>query len=190
MARLEDAMDVDWVQGILRFWFEELTPEDWYTGKEETDRAIAERFRELHDRLAVAVPTSAWTDADAALAAIILFDQFPRNMFRRRPEAFASDKLALELARNAVDKGFDTGLPPERQQFFYMPFQHSEVLSDQERGVSLFKSLGNDEGLKYALEHRDIILRFGRFPHRNRVLGRDSTAEENAFMEAHAGYGQ
>lgn len=183
-------MEADWARKVLHFWFEELTQEDWFTAKAETDQACIERFRGLHDELALAVPDTAWTDPQGALAAIILFDQLPRNMFRRKPEAFGTDKLALELARNAVDKGFDTGMPPERRQFLYMPFQHSEVLSDQERAVSLFKSLGNEEGLKYALEHRDIILRFGRFPHRNRVLGRESTPEEKAFLEGHEGWGQ
>lgn len=183
-------MEGDWAKPILQFWFEELTADDWFTGKEETDQACIKRFRALHDELAHSVPETAWTDPEHALAAVILFDQLPRNMFRRKPEAFSTDRLALELARNAVDKGFDHGMSAERRQFLYMPFQHSEVLSDQERAVSLFSSLGNEEGLKYAVEHRDIILRFGRFPHRNRVLGRESTPEEKAFLEAHKGFGQ
>jgi uncharacterized protein (DUF924 family) len=185
-----ETRDMKWAEEILQFWFGELTPEDWYTGKAESDAATRERFLPLYRELSVALPDEAWTDPDAALAAIILFDQFPRNMFRGQAEAFGSDDLASALARNTLDRGFDQGIGAERKQFLYMPLMHSEVLADQERCVSLFKALGNEEGLKYAIEHRDIIARFGRFPHRNRVLGRESTPDERAFLESHAGYGQ
>jgi uncharacterized protein (DUF924 family) len=183
-------MDKRWTDDILDFWFDELKPEDWYSGKPETDAAIRERFLPLYQELLVAPPPEAREDARAALAAIILFDQFPRNMFRGKPEAFGSDDLAADLARNALERGFDDGLEPSRRQFLYMPLMHSEVLADQERCVSLFGTLGNEEGLRYAIEHRDIIARYGRFPHRNRVLARESTPAEQAFLKGHAGYGQ
>lgn len=179
-----------WHDDLLRYWFKELTPEDWYTAKAETDAAIRDRFLPLYNKMFAAPPEEARSDPDAALAAVILFDQFPRNMFRGQAMAFASDDLAIDLARNALDKGFDEGLSSKRKQFLYMPLMHSEVLADQERCVSLFKTLGNGEGLRYAIEHRDIIARFGRFPHRNRVLGRDSTEDERRFLQEHAGYGQ
>jgi uncharacterized protein (DUF924 family) len=184
------AMDAKWQDEVLRFWFGELTPEDWYTGKAETDEAIRSRFLPLYREMFGATPDEAREEPEAALAAIIVYDQFPRNMFRGQPAAFASDPQALELARNAVEKGFDDGMPPERKQFLYMPFMHSEVLADQERCVSLFKALGNEENLRYAIEHRDIVARFGRFPHRNRVLERENSATETMFLTDHKGYGQ
>lgn len=183
-------MNTAWHDDLLRFWFEELTPEDWYTGKAGTDTAIRDRFLPLYERMFAAPPEEALSDPDAALAAVVLFDQFPRNMFRGQAAAFGSDDLAIDLARNALDKGFDEGLDKQRKQFLYMPLMHSEVLADQERCVSLFKTLGSEESLKYALEHRDIIARFGRFPHRNRTLGRESSEAELRFLQEHAGYGQ
>lgn len=183
-------MKAGWVHDILHYWFDELEPQDWFRVDAKTDRVIAERFADLHQQFALAVPDIAWTQPEPALAAILLFDQFPRNMFRGTPLAFSTDDQALELASNVLERGLDTGQPAQRRQFLYMPFQHSEVLADQERAVLLFRSLGDEEGLKYALEHRDIIARFGRFPHRNRVLQRGSTPEEEAFLAEHAGFGQ
>lgn len=179
-----------WHEDVLKFWFTELTPEDWYSGKPETDVLVRERFGALHNELKASPPPEVETDPRAALAAVIVFDQFPRNIYRRQPDAFSSDDLALRIARDALDKGFDTSMTNAEKQFLYMPFMHSEVLSDQERCVDLFKSLDNEEGLKYALDHLDIIARFGRFPHRNRVLGRTTTEAEAAFLEGHEGYGQ
>lgn len=182
--------EAGWRDQVLGFWFEELTPEDWYSGKPEVDARISERFAAMHEKLKAAPPPEVETDPRAALAAVILFDQFPRNIHRRKPDAFSSDDLAIQIARNALEKGFDAGMSNAEKQFLYMPFMHSETLSDQERCVDLFKSLGSEEGLKYAIEHRDIVARFGRFPHRNRALGRATTEAETAFMEGHKGYGQ
>lgn len=181
-------MAENWVDDVLGFWFGELTPQDWYGGTQETDDAIRSRFHALYDRLKATPPVPA--DAREALAAIIVFDQFPRNIHRKKPEAFATDGLAIGLARDAVARGYDRDLTPPERQFLYMPYMHSEILAEQDRGVDLFKSLGNEEGVKYAIEHRDIVARFGRFPHRNRALGRKSTADETAFLEGHGGYGQ
>jgi len=179
-----------WREEVLRFWFDELTPEDWFLGKPEIDTRIREGFAGLHEELKAAPPPEAMTDPRTALAAVILFDQFPRNIHRRKPEAFSSDDLALQIARNALDKGLDADMSNVEKQFLYMPFMHSETLTDQERSVDLFKSIGNEGSVKYAIEHRDIIARFGRFPHRNRALGRATTEAETAFMESHKGYGQ
>lgn len=179
-----------WPDDVLEFWFGELAPEDWYTGKDDVDAAIRERFLPLYREISISIPREARDDADAALAAIILFDQFPRNMFRGQAEAFGTDDLAVDLARNALGRGYDQSLDEQRRQFMYMPLMHSEVLADQERCVTLFGALGDEGGLKYAVEHRDIIARFGRFPHRNRVLERESTPQERSFLAGHAGYGQ
>lgn len=174
---------------VLSFWFGELTPEDWFSFKPEVDAKISARFEALWHAMREAVPAKAFTDADAALAATIVYDQFPRNMFRKKAEAFATDPLALAVARNALARGFNGAHAPERRSFFFMPFMHSESLDDQELCVELF---GGPQGeyAKYAVEHRDIVARFGRFPHRNRALGRESTPEELTFLGEHAGYGQ
>ncbi len=179
---------LEWVQDILSYWFEELTREDWFTSKAETDGTIRARFLDLHARLQSDLPDAVYTDPETALAAIILFDQFSRNMFRGTAAAFSTDSLALGIARNAVDKGFDAALPPDRRMFLYMPFMHSEVTADQEHCIQLFAAMGADT--KYAVEHRDIVARFGRFPHRNKALGRQSTADELAFLGGHQGFGQ
>ena len=180
----------DWRDDVLQFWFGELTNEDRFGGAADVDAKIRERFGSLCQRLSKAVPPQAMTDPMTALAAVIVYDQFPRNIHRGKPEAFASDRMAVEVARNALEKGLDREIAPERRAFLYMPFMHSEALSDQERCVELFRSVGNEEAMKYAVEHRDIIARFGRFPHRNRALGRQTTPAEAEFMKTHSGYGQ
>lgn len=182
-------MPNDWQRAVLRFWFGELTSDDWFTSKEETDEAIRQRFRALHDEMRIAIPAEAFLDPHAALAAVIVLDQFSRNMFRGTADAFATDRLAVAIARNALDSGFDAALPEEQRHFLYMPFMHSESLDDQNRCVALFEKLEGDD-VKYAVEHRDIVARFGRFPHRNRALGRETTEEERAFLAGHEGFGQ
>lgn len=179
-----------WHDEVLRFWFEELKPEDWFVAKPETDQLVRDRFGGLLDELKASPPPEIETDPRAALAAVIVFDQFPRNIHRRQPDAFSTDDLALRIARDATERDFDAGMTTVEKQFLYMPFQHAEVMADQERSVDLFKSLGNEEALRYALEHRDIIARFGRFPHRNRVLGRVTTDAEAEFLQEHQGFGQ
>ena len=179
-----------WVDDVLDFWFGELTYEDWFGGKPELDETIRARFGDLYRRMKVDFDIAKVDDPRTALAAIILFDQMPRNMFRRSAEAFGSDDIAIGVARLADERDYDSKVEPERRSFLYMPFMHSEVSADQERCVDLFRALGNEGGLKYAIEHRDIVARFGRFPHRNRVLGRESTAAEIDFLKGHDGYGQ
>ena len=183
-------MDRQWVDDVLTFWMEELTAEDWFSGKADVDEKIRSRFHALYEDKKNNFSLDAVTDARTALAAIILFDQFPRNMFRRSAEAFGTDDIAIGVARLAVERGYDHEVPEQARSFVYMPFMHSEVSADQERCVDLFRTLGSEDGLKYAIEHRDIVASYGRFPHRNRVLGRDSTDAETEFLKSHAGYGQ
>ncbi len=180
----------NWVDEVLDFWFGELTYEDWFGGGAELDEKIRSRFLHLYEQLKADPHVEDITDARTALAAVIVFDQFPRNMFRKTAAAFATDDLAIGIARRAIDKGFDQALDQQQRSFLYMPFMHSEVTADQERCVDLFRSLDNDESLKYAIEHRDIVAKFGRFPHRNSVLDRETTPEEREFLAGHAGYGQ
>ncbi len=182
--------DTDWVEEVLGFWFAELTREDWWSGDTTLDERIRTRFLGLYEKMKAGVPAEAARTPRGALAAVILFDQMPRNMFRGTAEAFATDDLANRIAREALDQGLDAGMNADERAFLYMPLMHSEILSDQERCVALFRALGNEENLRYAIEHRDIIADYGRFPHRNRPLGRESTPAELEFLGRHKGYGQ
>ncbi len=183
-------MKKGWQDEVLSFWFGELTAEDWYSSKREIDEQITTRFKGLYEELRSGLDPEAIDDERTALAAVIVLDQFPRNMFRGRAAAFGTDNLAIEIARHAAERQLDHKLSNQEKQFLYMPFMHSEISADQERCVDLFRSIDNENGLKYAIEHRDIIQQFGRFPHRNEALGRKTTEAERKFMEGHAGYGQ
>ncbi|MGY4629170.1 DUF924 family protein [Bradyrhizobium sp. USDA 4486] len=169
--------------GILAFW-REAGRERWYEHSETSDAEVRRRFLPLWQK-AAAGELASWEDSDdGALALVIVLDQFPRNMFRGTREAFASDALAREVARRAIDRGVDLRIDPMLLEFLYLPFMHSEHLPDQLHCVALFENTDNAENLKYAREHADIIQRFGRFPHRNRLLGRDTTEEEQAFLDS------
>ena len=139
---------------------------------------MRERFLPLWKEQRQRLPTDFLASPKMALAAVILFDQLPRNMFRDHAESFATDHLALGIAAAAVDRGYDEELPPQRRAFLYMPFEHSERLEDQQRSLLLFTALGDEEMLRYARLHHDLIARFGRFPHRNAMLGRAPRPDE------------
>ena len=172
-------------QDVLDFWFG--TGADygkrhkrWFEKDAAFDAEIAECFLPLYEELA---QSSAWLDdASGCLARIIVLDQFPRQMFRGKPRAFASDPLALQAARLALERRYDEGRLPVERLFLYLPFEHSEVLADQQRACELMRPLG-DELYDYAVRHKRIIERFGRFPHRNSILGRESTPEEIEFLK-------
>ena len=168
--------------GILAFW-REAGRERWYKHDDGFDAEVRRRFLPLWQK-AAAGGLASWDDSDdGALALVIVLDQFPRNIFRGTPEAFASDALARDVARHAIQRGVDKRIDPLLLEFLYMPFMHSEHLPDQLHCIALFEDTNNTENQKYAREHADIIQRFGRFPHRNRLLGRDTTAEEQAFLD-------
>jgi uncharacterized protein (DUF924 family) len=169
----------DWRGEVLGFWFG-LDPDLHWKADPALDRTIRERFEPLWEAERENVPAAFLSGADDALAAAILFDQFPRNMFRGHADQFSTDPLALAVAKRAVECGYDAALPPERRCFLYMPFEHSENLADQERSLLLFTRLGDDYLLGYARKHHDIVARFGRFPHRNAILGRAPRADEDA----------
>ena len=172
----------DWRADVLKFWFG-LSKDDWWRGGPELDHRIKQTFLKLWAEKRQLPTESFLDDPLTALAGVILFDQFPRNMFRGHAEQFATDHLALAIAKGAIDKGFDEQLEPRERGFLTMPFQHSENLEDQNRGVLLFAELGDDEQLGFAKKHREIIERFGRFPHRNAILGRAPRPEEYAAGE-------
>jgi len=161
----------DWRSDVLKFWFG-LTDDQWWKGGADIDHRIRQRFLKLWSEKRQLPAESFLTDPLTALAGTILFDQFPRNMFREHADQFATDQLALAIAREAVSRGFDEELEPRERQFLYMPFQHSENLADQNQAVFLFSKLGDEKQLGYAKKHREIVERFGRFPHRNAMLGR------------------
>ena len=172
----------DWRGDVLKYWFG-LDPERWWKTDPELDDEIRGRFLKLWTTKRELPAETFLNHPLTALAAVILFDQFPRNMFRGHAEQFATDHLALQIARAAVDRGLDGELEPKERGFLYMPFQHSEKIADQRRSLALFTALGDDYLLGYAKKHHDVIARFGRFPHRNAILGRASTPEEIEFLK-------
>jgi uncharacterized protein (DUF924 family) len=167
---------------VLAFW-REAGPDRWFNEDADFDSAVAARFCTLWQAAANG-KLSTWEETPAsALALTIVLDQFPRNMFRGNARSYASDALARAVAERAVARGFDGVLPHAERQFLYLPYMHSEKLSDQERCLELARAYGDDEFTRYAELHADIIGRFGRFPHRNTVLGRITTVDEQAFLD-------
>ena len=172
-------------QDVLTFWFEEMDEEQWYLTApcDEIDGTIRSRFLELYLELSEQVPEDWLATAKGTLAAIIVLDQFPRNIFRDDKRAYSCDHLALDLAKHAINQGFDRQVSRRERDFLLVPFQHSENTDDQLRSVELCAAHGNEKMLDYARRHQRVIARFGRFPHRNRVLGRKSTADEEEFLK-------
>ena len=168
---------------MLRFWFKETRPKQWFEKDEAFDAAVRRRFLALHEALATQPIAALLTDARTALAAIIVFDQMPRNMFRGSPRAFATDAKALDVAVAAIANGFDTGLTKDERLFCYLPFVHAEDREMQARCVALMSGLGDPDLTKRAEAHKAVIDRFGRFPHRNAILGRASTPDEIEFLK-------
>ncbi len=196
-------MDAD-IDTLLRFWFGPLDARGlcresrnrlWFGGDSSTDQQCRAQFTELLTR-ARRGELMHWADNDEGLVAlVVLLDQMSRNIHRGTPDAFAADGAALALAQAAIDGGRDRQLPPIHRVFLYLPLEHCENLQVQERCVALFQALSSETGdeqikdfCRYALAHRDVIARFGRFPHRNRILGRDTTMEEHQYLEKHGGF--
>ena len=174
----------DWVSQLLAFWFDEHGQSDWFGGGSAFDAAVSDRFVGWRDALRGQPVVAFMADAETALAAIILFDQVPRNAFRGTAEAFATDHIALAIARRAVEADLDDGLDNDKRLFLYMPFEHSEDLDDQRESVRLMSMLGDERLLQFALDHQDLIERFGRFPHRNMALGRANRKGEAEAVAA------
>jgi len=167
---------------IVSFW-RQAGPEKWFEQDEAFDQSIRSRFL-LICEAAAGDGLSPWQEtAEGALALVLLLDQFPRNMFRGKARAFSTDAQARAVADRALAHGFDQATDLTMRPFFYLPFMHSEALIDQDRSMRLYEMLGDAEQLRYAREHRDVIQRFGRFPHRNRALGRATTPAEQTFLQ-------
>lgn len=175
---------------VIRFWFEETAPQQWFQKSPDFDELVRSRFLPVYETAREGGCDSWAQDAEGALALCIVLDQFPRHMFRGAPQAFAADGQALSVVRDAVKKGFDQVLEPVKRGFLYLPFQHSEDLAEQERSVKLYTAMKNENpaGYMYALRHHEAIVRFGRFPHRNAVLERESMPEELEFLKERDGF--
>lgn len=171
------------LEAVLTFWFTELTPKDWFSGGKEVDERIAARFSELHPKVAAGEFWRERAEPKLALAEVIVLDQFSRNLFRGTARAFAYDGQALVIAQSVVARGDYIHLfSPAEQQFLYLPFMHSESRMIHKEALNLFQALGNPKALSYEAVHKDIIDRFGRYPHRNLILERDSTPEEIDYL--------
>jgi len=171
-------------QDVIQFWFHECTYEDWFGGKAEFDDRLKTRF---HDTFGHVAQGEGWTwrrTPEGRLAEVIVLDQFSRQFHRGEPQAFAQDGMALVLAQEAVAGGHDQAVPAAWRMFFYMPYMHSESLAVHESALPLFAALGDENILKYEMDHAEVINRFGRFPKRNKALGRESTPEEIEYMAA------
>lgn len=175
---------IDTPLGVLEFWFSDRVRPLWFNATPAFDRELVERFLPTY-QAAAAGALGEWENTpDGALALVIALDQYPLNMFRGQPQSFATEAAARGVARRALVKGFDRVLADERKAFVYLPFMHSEDLRDQDLSVDLYEKAGLADSLKWAKHHRELIRRFGRFPHRNAILGRTSTPEEIAYLES------
>jgi uncharacterized protein (DUF924 family) len=167
---------------IIAFWFSESVRPLWFKSTAEFDKQLRDLYEPLWQQAAQGKLDRWAGNAEGALALVILLDQIPLNIYRGEVRSFSTEARARDFARQAIDKGLDLQLPDEQKAFLYLPFMHSESLEDQERSVALYEAAGLKENLKFAQHHRDLIRRFGRFPHRNKILGRQSTEAETAYL--------
>lgn len=175
---------IDVQKDVLNFWFEQTLPAQWFQVNPEFDANIRERYEEAYEKASMGIFDDWRTSSDGCLALCLLLDQFPRNMYRGTTKAFGTDSKALVVAKFALAKGFDQVLPPVKRRFLYLPYEHSEQLNDQRKSVELFEKMKKDDplGYDYAVRHLKVIEQFGRFPHRNKILGRMNTPEEEEYL--------
>lgn len=175
-------------QEVLDFWFSDNVEKHWFVRSDDLDADIKQRFSALYKQ-AHNGKLDDWADhLSSALALTIILDQFPRNMFRGSGRAFESDAKARQIAKAAIESGYDQQVTEKERAFFYLPLMHSEELADQQMSVELYEILGNANSLDYAHQHLDIIAQFGRFPHRNIALNRENTPQETEFLKTHSGF--
>lgn len=168
---------------VLQFWFEEIEPKQWWVKNRSFDKLIRDRFAEIHSQASRGELFSWRNSAEGRLAEVIVLDQFSRNMYRDTAQSFAYDSLALILAQEAVVLGADKAVKKERRPFFYLPYMHSESSVIHEVAARLYSELGSDSHISFEKRHREIIQQFGRYPHRNKILGRRSTQAEGDFLK-------
>ncbi|MDF1683931.1 MAG: DUF924 domain-containing protein [Legionellaceae bacterium] len=175
-------------EAILTFWFNQLTPAQWWMKDAELDKLLTQQFSEIHQQAASGELLNWRETARGCLAEVIILDQFSRNMFRDTPQSFAYDDMALSLAQEAIRRLLDRQLSLSERSFLYMPFMHSESLEIHQQALDLFAAPGLEQALDFEKQHLKIIQRFGRYPHRNAILNRASTDEEKEFLKQHAGF--
>lgn len=178
------AVQRSWAADLLHFWFHELRPDQWFGRSSVVDEALRRRFGRWLPAMGTRPAIEFLRDSLTARAAVLLFDQVPRNLFRDDSRAFAYDARALEIAKGIMRRGWDRGLPKEARHFIYMPLMHSEAIADQDECMRRFGSFGDANVLRFARAHYRMIARFGRFPHRNAVLGRKSSPLEERAVAA------
>ena len=184
MSSIDDQI----INKILTFWFEESTPQERFGKDDEFDTRVKNMFEELYWEV-LDGSTASWRETpEGRLAEIIVLDQFARNIFRDTAQAFAGDVIALRLAREALSVSADEALSSSQRLFLYLPFMHSESSEVHQEALELFNEKSDENGLQYEIEHKEIIDRFGRYPHRNKAMGRESTSEELKFLEGHLGF--
>lgn len=169
-------------QSIVAFWFSDTVRPLWFKSTPEFDNQLRDRFETLWQDAAAGKLDSWAVNAEGVMALVILLDQIPLNIYRGKAHGFSTEAKARQIARKAIDKGWDTTMPDEQKAFLYMPFMHSESLEDQDLSVLLYQAAGLEDNLKFAEHHHNIVRRFGRFPHRNAILGRKSTAAELTYL--------
>ena len=172
------------INEIVTFWFSEPVKKLWFNSTPEFDAELQQKYLHLVERAEQGALDDWAEQAHGALALVIILDQFPLNIFRQHPRSFATEAKARQIADRAIDNGLDQFLSGEQKAFLYLPFMHSENLHDQDKSVELFEKSGLTENLRYAEHHRELIRRFGRFPHRNQILNRESTAEETEYLNS------
>jgi uncharacterized protein (DUF924 family) len=172
------------IKDLVTFWFSEPVKKLWFNSTPEFDAQLKEKYLNLVERAERGELDDWAAQAQGALALVIILDQLPLNIFRQQARSFATESKARDIAAQAVEKALDQQLDPEQKAFLYLPFMHSEHLADQDRAVELFEEAGLNENLRFAKHHRELIRRFGRFPHRNKILGRENTPEETAYLNS------
>ena len=171
-------------QEVLHFWFKETKPQQWFQKNDQFDEQIKERFESVYGLARDGLCDDWKRSPEGCVALCVVLDQFPRNMYRGTPDMFATDLKALLVAKHAIANGFEQLVKPEERRFLYLPYEHSENLADQKKSVELFEKMKNEDplGHDYAVRHMDVIEKYGRFPHRNEILGRDSSPEEEEYL--------
>ncbi len=178
------AIMIETASDVIKFWFSEKIKPRWFDSTPAFDQLLRDRYLETYNAAVNGELNEWFATPEGSLALVIIFDQFPLNMFRSKAQGFMTEADARRVANDAIEKQFDEMLSDEQKAFLYMPFMHSETLADQDKSIALYEKAGLNDNLKFSRHHRDIVIRFGRFPHRNEILGRSSTTAEINYLDS------